>query len=195
LAQKLVDAGLWVYGEMDGEYGWWFHQWEQRNRTKAQVEADKAANRERQRKFREGQRNAVTNPVNNTLRNAVTNPVTEASGNAVTNNGSNGVSNAALAVSEPKKATRARARTSAVADEEFDEFWANYPRREGKGYARTAWAKALKKTDAATLIKEAGAFAARSMGSDPKFIPLPATWLNGERWADEQPTPIADWMS
>lgn len=197
LAQKLVDAGLWVYAEMDGEQGWRFHQWDQRNRTKAQVEADKAANRERQRKFREGQRNAVTNPVNNAPRNAVTNSVTEEPDNAVTNSGSNGVSNAALAVPSRtnKKTTRTGARTSAATDEEFDQFWAKYPRREGKGYARTAWAKALKKTDAATLIKEAGAYAARSIGSDPKFIPLPATWLNGERWADEQSTPLADWMS
>jgi hypothetical protein len=46
---KLIDVGLWepVHG------GYKFHQWEQYQPTRKQVEADRAAWRERQRKARE----------------------------------------------------------------------------------------------------------------------------------------------
>lgn len=78
LAAVLVAAGLWFKAERDGEQGYQFHDWSHFQMSKAEVEADKAHNRERQRKFREkrreGQRNAVTNDVTN----------------AVTNGGSNG---------------------------------------------------------------------------------------------------------
>ena len=67
---------------------------------------------------------------------------------------------------------------------DFDAFWAVYPRRAGKGNARTAWTKALRKTDAQTLIR-----AAQSLRDDPnredQYTPLATTWLNGERWEDD----------
>lgn len=71
---------------------------------------------------------------------------------------------------------------------EFDAFWAAYPRKVGKGDTRLAWAKALRKTDAQTLIH-----AARALRDDPnlpetQYIPYPTTWLNGERW-DDGPLP------
>lgn len=67
---------------------------------------------------------------------------------------------------------------------DFDDFWAVYPRRSDKGHARTAWAKAVRKADVSVLVD-----AARRFGEDPnlpeaKFIPLASTWLNGERWED-----------
>lgn len=67
---------------------------------------------------------------------------------------------------------------------EFDAFWDAYPRKAGKGDARTAWTKALRKTDAQTLIR-----AAQTLRDDPnlpeqRYIAHPATWLNGERWED-----------
>lgn len=67
---------------------------------------------------------------------------------------------------------------------DFDAFWAAYPRKVGKGAARTAWTKALRKTDVQTLIH-----AAQALRDDPNlpeqtFIPHPTTWLNEERWED-----------
>lgn len=67
----------------------------------------------------------------------------------------------------------------------FDDFWAVYPRRDDKGHARTAWARAVRKADVSVIID-----GARRLRDDPnlpekKFIALPATWLNGERWGDE----------
>ncbi len=70
----------------------------------------------------------------------------------------------------------------------FEEFWTRYPRKVAKGTARRSWTTAAKKVEPDTLVSAAQSFADRSTGSDPKFIPHAATWLNGERWADEVET-------
>lgn len=67
----------------------------------------------------------------------------------------------------------------------FDSWWSVYPRRVGKGQARKAFATALGKTDLQTLIDGAKRYAASREGEDAKFTAHPATWLNGERWADD----------
>lgn len=71
----------------------------------------------------------------------------------------------------------------------FEEFWKAYPRKVGKGQARTAWAKAIKTTDPATITDAAERFANERANADPKFTPHPTTWLNGERWTDEPGRP------
>lgn len=59
-ADRLVEVGLWVV-DPDGD-GWRFHQWtEHGNRTKVEVERDRAAAAERKRRQRA--REAVDNPV------------------------------------------------------------------------------------------------------------------------------------
>jgi len=87
----------------------------------------------------------------------------------------------------------------AAEDPLFDEFWTAYPRRVDKGHARKAWAAKVKSgADPNAIIK--GAIAYRDNPGrprDPKFVPHPATWLNGERWTDETtpqrpPRPRAD---
>lgn len=70
-------------------------------------------------------------------------------------------------------------------DPDFVIFWNHWPRKIGKGQARSAWRSALKKTDAATIIERVKVFAANCRGKDMKFIPHASTWLNGERWDDE----------
>lgn len=67
----------------------------------------------------------------------------------------------------------------------FDTFWKIYPRKIGKGNARTAFEKALKKAPLERILARAEAFARRCQYKDPQFIPHPATWLNQERWDDE----------
>ena len=67
----------------------------------------------------------------------------------------------------------------------FDDWYAAYPRKVGKGQARKAYAGACKKTDSETLLRAAEGFSRTIAGTDEKFIPHPATWLNGERWLDE----------
>lgn len=75
-------------------------------------------------------------------------------------------------------------------DPGFDEFWTTYPRREGKKDAMKAWAH----------MTEEQKFSARASipihvrfwklsGRERHYIPLPATWLRGERWSDELEMP------
>lgn len=90
---------------------------------------------------------------------------------------------------EERKKTRPANRSAATEPDRFEEFWAAYPRRSDKGHARTAYTKALKKTDVETLILGAKKYAETTAGTEPKFIALPTTWLNGERWTDEPATP------
>lgn len=73
----------------------------------------------------------------------------------------------------------------------FEEWWKHYPRKVAKGAARRAFAKALKKTDLETLTTTVQRFAAKIAGKDPELIPHAATWLNAERWGDEDLAPTA----
>lgn len=72
-------------------------------------------------------------------------------------------------------------------DKEFDEWYAEYPRKEGKGQARKAYRAARKKTDQSALVAGVARLVAQRL--ERQFTPLPATWLNGERWLDDLPTP------
>lgn len=69
----------------------------------------------------------------------------------------------------------------------FDDFWAAYPRKVAKGDARRAWQKALRVASPAEIIAGALRYAKKA---EPPFICHPATWLNAERWADEDDTPV-----
>lgn len=69
----------------------------------------------------------------------------------------------------------------------FDEWWNEQTRKEGKGNARKSYASALSKTDAASLL--AGWIRSKTQyereGRARDKYPLPATWLNQERWEDD----------
>lgn len=94
----------------------------------------------------------------------------------------------APAAQAPAPKTQSPAATPADV-EHFAEFYAAYPRKVGKGAAAKAYAKATKDTDPAAIL--AGLRNAvevwRATGTEDRFIPHPATWLNAGRWADEQP--------
>lgn len=64
----------------------------------------------------------------------------------------------------------------------FDDFWAVYPRKVAKGDARRAWQKAIRVASPEEIIAGAMRYARKA---EPPFICHPATWLNAERWADE----------
>jgi hypothetical protein len=58
LVERLVRAGLWVEEERDGETGWIFHDWTDRNPTRKQVEEEREAAAQRQRNARDRARQA-----------------------------------------------------------------------------------------------------------------------------------------
>ena len=68
---------------------------------------------------------------------------------------------------------------------DFVEFWESYPRKVGKGPARKAYANAIKKVSHEKLMWALSRQRDAMIASGTKFIPHPATWLNGERWDDE----------
>lgn len=70
--------------------------------------------------------------------------------------------------------------------EDFNEWYAIYPKHVGRGAAVNAYTKARKNGATAEELK-AGArrYAAERKGQDPQFTAGPAPWLNQERWTDE----------
>ena len=67
----------------------------------------------------------------------------------------------------------------------FDQLWEMYPRKVGKGQARKAYVSASKKIDFFDLLPKLEAYVSTLDGKDKQYMPHLATWLNGERWADE----------
>ena len=74
-------------------------------------------------------------------------------------------------------------------EDDFSTFWKAYPRRQSKGAARTAFAKAIRKTTLDAMLA--------AIEDYQRYKPAyqdfkhPSTWLNGECWEDEwQTTPL-----
>jgi hypothetical protein len=82
-----------------------------------------------------------------------------------------------------KKVRRSNGPKPSASDPDFDLWYKTYPRREARGAAEKAYAAARKIATADELL--AGATTARQKYTDPKFTPMPATWLNQKRWQDE----------
>ena len=67
----------------------------------------------------------------------------------------------------------------------FEDAWAAYPRKVGKGAARKAWEKAKAKVAPDVLSAKLAEYVDSLAGTDAKYTPHLSTWLNGERWDDE----------
>lgn len=67
--------------------------------------------------------------------------------------------------------------------DEFIDWYLEYPRKESKGVAEKAYAKARKLATAEQLVE--GAIRYREdPNREPSFTKMPATWLNGKCWED-----------
>jgi hypothetical protein len=51
-ARRLVDVGLWVEAVQDGERGWRFHEWDERQPSRASVEVERSEARQRMAELR-----------------------------------------------------------------------------------------------------------------------------------------------
>lgn len=76
----------------------------------------------------------------------------------------------------------------AVRDEAFELFWDAYGKKVGRGAAEKAWKKACKTADEEDITRAAALHADwhKRSGTEARFIPHAATWLNEKRWADER---------
>jgi hypothetical protein len=72
---------------------------------------------------------------------------------------------------------------------EFEHWYESYPRKRGRGQALKAYKVARRKTNAETLLAAITQQAPTLMAKGAEYVPYPATWLNGERWADQPDAP------
>lgn len=167
LAERLVRAGLWEHAERDGDAGYVFHQWEEHQPTRAQLEAKREAARERMRAARsQGGKGSGSVRAN-----------TEGTAREVRS-------------TRPDPTRPDNTTTADAADHDgFASWWEGYPRKTGKAAAAKAYAKARKSATAdelmAGLVNACAVWTADR--TEARFIPHPATWLNQGRWEDEQP--------
>lgn len=69
-------------------------------------------------------------------------------------------------------------------------FYNRYPRKEARKDAEKAWGQAKVTPETEELIHKALDWQIPMYEQRERhFIPLPATWIRGERWTDEPPTP------
>ena len=90
-----------------------------------------------------------------------------------------------------------RADVGSDLDPDFVTFWDVYPRcgtaatKAGKGQARTQWRKAVltNHADPKAIIVAAERFRDfhAAAGTEPRYIAYASTWLNGERYNEEEP--------
>lgn len=101
-----------------------------------------------------------------------------------------------MATPRPPTKGESGVKTQAKTDhhEEFEQFWAVYPKKKSKLDAVRAWEKLHK----AGKMPPIGVIlaAVKTQKADPewvkdegKYVPYPATWLNGHRWEDSRHYP------
>lgn len=167
-ADRLVAAGLWEHDHHDGADGYRFHQWDEHQPTRDQLEAKRAQARERMARAR---------------------------GGAVRANGTRSDANPTRPDPTRTKTPAAAAADPDPVAVAFDGWWAKYPRKTAKPAALKAFRKALQQTgDVAPLLAglESAVCEWQAARTEAQFIPHPATWLNQGRWADEHPTLTPD---
>lgn len=79
--------------------------------------------------------------------------------------------------------------------EDFDQFWAAYPRKIAKAEARKAWiqTKSVRPDIAKLLLAINQACKTEQwMRGSGQFIPHASTWLRGERWDDVYEVKLPD---
>lgn len=73
-------------------------------------------------------------------------------------------------------------------DELFNQFWNAYPKKQGKSNALRSWKKLKISNELFNIIMQKLELFKKSedwLKEKGKYIPYPATWINGERWEDE----------
>lgn len=90
----------------------------------------------------------------------------------------------------PKRApTKPKPPSDPTKHPDFMAWYAAYPRAAARPDAYRAYLKATEKITVAELLAKTTAYAAaeRARGTEQRFLPHPATWLNREGWNDRLP--------
>lgn len=172
-AERLVAAGLWWRTAEDGEDGFGFHDWEERNPA-SEVDSGRFGNHLRWHVKRE-----IVNPDCPFCAESI--GATRGDDRPESGTISRPDSSPVPTRPDPTPETSA----SSELEREFAEWWNAYPRKKGKGQAVKAYRAARKKVDAGTLLAALKRQTPTLTARGAEYVPYPATWLNGERWADE----------
>jgi hypothetical protein len=95
-----------------------------------------------------------------------------------------------------KKSTASRKNAlPEIVDEDFERFWAAYPKRVGKQAALKAWASVADtaKSSIAEHVKQRALTDRQWLKDHGDFIPLPTTFLNQRRFEDDYIAEKPDW--
>jgi hypothetical protein len=87
-----------------------------------------------------------------------------------------------------------------ITPKKFELFWNIYPRKTDKGKALTSWNKLCNKKPKERpiwrILRTAILEQKKSeRWQNPKFIPMPATWLNQSRWLDDPDEMKSSWSN
>jgi hypothetical protein len=171
--EALVKVGLW-----DRTHdGFEFRNWAEYQPSRQDVNSERAASRQRMREYRarlKQQKHREHAEPEAALQRTVTEEAP--------------VTNGVVTQLDPTRPDP-KLKDSSKSDEEFDRWYAMYPRKEAKASARKAFAKARKSVDIDTLMASLERYVASVKGKDRQYIALPASWLNAGRWEDEYDQP------
>lgn len=70
----------------------------------------------------------------------------------------------------------------------FEDFWLMYPKRVARKEALKAWDR-LTDADKVAALTALVDWRREWMKKDLQYVPHASSWLNGERWTDELPSP------
>jgi hypothetical protein len=196
VAKELEDKQRWE--RLPG--GWLIHDYFDYQPRAEQIRAARKAKTDRQRRWRDGLRDASVDGAVDASTDATHDAPTDASSDAsrdgtearaprarvshspITTSSSSADADDAQTDQKPKHTRRGKQR---VIPPRFDEFWALYPRKVGKIAAEQAFAKAIEAgADPQAVIDGALEYSFKRKGQDPQFTAHPTTWLNQGRWED-----------
>ncbi len=188
LAQRLMDAGLWSEEERDGEPGYLFKDWEERNPD----QADGVYGNHLRWHVKRDRPNPDCAYCTGKSRGDNRGDVAPISGATI------GATSGGDIPTRPDPTRPDHIQTSSTkadTDTRFADFWALYPRKEAKGAAARAWTKAAKAAGGGDVILEALRkqlpWFATQKSPRGDYRPYAASWLNAERWTDVKDTPGA----
>lgn len=169
----LVDAGLWERTDD----GYLFYNWHEYQPSKQDVDAERAASRQRMKDLRAKRKQGKP------LEQAEVGPMF---GRTVPNRSEN-VRNPDPTRPDPtpnKEEADASSISESAIRNDFTDWYIEYPRKASRAVAEKAYIKARKKATADELLEGVKRYAA-DPNREQEFTKLPATWLNAGSWDDE----------
>lgn len=161
LVDALIRSGLWE----EVAEGAQFSNWAEYQPTRAELEAARAKEAERKRRWREHRTPPSVPPGQHVGREP--------------ESGHPDPTRPDPTINKNKSIVRA------ALERDFDDFWKVYPRKDGKQAAQRKYATVRKTVPAEPILEGARAYALMSLGKEKEHVKMAQGWLNDGRWADE----------